>query len=463
MAEAHAGFQRLAAHPAFAMTPPFLALLKYGHQLYALAQQGVSDEVQQIADEVRKLSIPDSNHFHHSYLHFCLGIAHNLLGQPAKGLLHARHAIEIGHKSHSAIARRMPALVEGQSLVNLGRDAEATQHLTRWIKEWRESGYAYFAFAGGLELASVLARTGETARARQAYEEAIACLPPGEEAVPQLLRPPGFVDELRRRLFERPTSAWLSDGQPARPVQITTFGELALCIRGRNIFDRQWRGSRTRTLLKILLALGPEKVPLPVLADALWPDSDADQALSNLKVTLSRLRRIGCAAGEEPLPWLVVRIGCVSLPGSMCYIDFAAFQHALNAALSQGDLDALAQALRIYSADFLAREPPDPWIVERRIDLRRQFVQGVLTFASGCLGVNRLGQAASLLQRALALEPANEALCGLLMDLHLRCGYPSRALEAFDSLKEALAASHGCEPGPALKQRQEQAQAGRSR
>ena len=412
MQQAHVWFDRLAKHPAFAIAPPFLALLKSGHQLYALAQQGVTREVEEIAAQVRQLAIPESNYFHHSYLHFCLGIAHNLLGQPAKGLLHAQYAIEIGHKSHSAIARRMPALVVGQSLVDLGRDEEAIAHLSQWINEWHASGYAYFAFSGGLELASVLARRGEIERARKTFETATACLPPNESA-PQLLRPLDFVGNLQRQLFERPTSEWLAGDCPARAVHINTFGELTLSIRGQHIYDRHWRGGRTRELLQALLALGPDKVRLPQLADLLWPDSEADQALSNLKVTLSRLRRVGCKAGERPLPWIVVRNGCVSLPAGMCYIDYAAFQDTVRTSLQHHDIDTLAQALRTYRGDFLAKDH-DTWIIKRRNELRRLFVEGVADLAERCLEVDRAADVLPLLQQACALEPGNDILGELL-------------------------------------------------
>jgi DNA-binding SARP family transcriptional activator len=452
MAEARAGFERIAAHPAFAVTPPFLSLLKYGHQLYALAQQGITQEVEDIAARVRQLALPESNYFHHSYLHFCLGIAHNLLGQPARGLLHARHAIEIGFKSHSAIARRMPALVVGQSLVDLGHDEEAMAHLSTWIHEWRASGYAYFAFAGGLELASVLARRGDIGRARMAYEEASACLPPNE-TVPQLLRPPGFLADLHARLFERPTRAWRADEQPARPIQITTFGKLAVSIRGQPVYDRQWHGARTRELLNAILAFGPDKVRLALLADALWPDSDADHAMSNLKVGLSRLRRIGCAAGERPLSWVVVRNGCVSLPAGMCFIDFAAFEDSLDAALQQPGVDLLARSLEAYVSDFLAQEQGNAWVVERRTALRHRFLQGASALAERSLDADRAEIALPVLQKAAGMEPDNEILCGLLMDVYLRTSYPSRAIEAYRRLADTLASKQGGEPGARLKER----------
>jgi hypothetical protein len=111
----------------------------------------------------------------------------------------------------------------------------------------------------------------------------------GRDAAP-LHRPRAWVDELEALL----------GGTGAQPrVRIQTLGEFIVEIDGRRIYDRDWKGQRTRMLLIALICEGGQKVPATRLADMLWPDAEGDKALQNLKVALHRLRRLGCREGDE--------------------------------------------------------------------------------------------------------------------------------------------------------------------
>ena len=57
-------------------------------------------------------------------------------------------------------------------------------------------------------------------------------------------------------------------------VQIAPFD---ITLGSKQVYDRNWLGNRTKTLLKALVVLGGDKVPTAQLADLLWPDSDADE------------------------------------------------------------------------------------------------------------------------------------------------------------------------------------------
>jgi DNA-binding SARP family transcriptional activator len=104
-------------------------------------------------------------------------------------------------------------------------------------------------------------------------------------------------------------------------VRIHTLGEFVVEIRGRRLYDRDWKGQRTKSLLLALIGEGGYKVPAERLSDLLWPDSDGDQAAQNLKVALHRLRRLGCAPDEAPVNWIHVKHGHVSLARSLCWVD----------------------------------------------------------------------------------------------------------------------------------------------
>ncbi len=113
------------------------------------------------------------------------------------------------------------------------------------------------------------------------------------------------------------------------PIRIRTFGNMRIEIGDTVICDRRWRGGRTRLLLKALIAYGGTNVPYEHLADTLWPDNDGDRAEQNLKVALSRLRRLGCRKGEEPIQWIAVKSKKVSLVRPLCAVDSIVFREAV--------------------------------------------------------------------------------------------------------------------------------------
>ncbi len=159
------------------------------------------------------------------------------------------------------------------------------------------------------------ARRGEMDMARRYRSKALALLPAGESLLP-LHRSQAWLDEL---------DGVLSAADAASPesahVVIRTVGEFVVEIKGRRIYDRDWKGQRTKLLLMALVAEGCYKIPAVRLADRLWPDSEGDRAMQNLKVALHRLRRLGCAPGESPVNWVHVKHGHVSLVRGVCWVE----------------------------------------------------------------------------------------------------------------------------------------------
>lgn len=444
-------FAAVEDRPEFPQLPPFVALVCLGHHLFALAQGAVFEEIDRIADRIRELVIPEGVAFHHSYLHFCLAIAVNAMGKPARGLVHAQWAIEVGTRSGSEIPSRMPALVVAQSLADLGETEAALRHLKDWIGIWQQSGYLYFVAAGQIEKAALLASRGELDEAREAFNAAARALPRGEEP-PHLLRPPSFTEALRRRLFAQASVAITQTDRDRSPVDITTLGEFRIRIGRVQIYDRHWHGDRTRQLLKALVAFGGQKVAQQRLFDELWPDSDADQASSALKVALSRLRRLGTEKGETALPWIVVRHKQVSLPRTLCFVDALMFRDAIQPALRAGNADRLAGVLDLYRGEFLAGENDGTWVLAARDSLRTLYSQGAITLAGLLESADQPDRALTYLVRALDGDTRNEAVAALAMKQYLGLGFPSRAAEVYLRARDALKRDLGVVPGPELQQ-----------
>jgi DNA-binding SARP family transcriptional activator len=353
-------------------------------------------------------------------------------------------------KCNSPIHKRLAALLVGQALSDLEEFQESFEHLTSWIDKWEKSGLRTLAIAGALEISSLLLKKGKMEEARKYYVQASNLLPKGENIL-NLYRPIEFLEKLKRSLH--PDSVEVEDllSEAEAPVRIQTFGELRVQIGDQILYDRKWRGGRTKALLKALIIYGGEKVSKDLLIDALWPDADGDLAMTNLKVALSRLRRVGCEKGQEPLPWIVVRHRHISLVKSLCFVDSIQFKSTLFAALKDRENEELLfKALDLYKNDFLVNDASEMWIIKHREVLREEFIKGVMVLSERCLEIEKLEEALPYLNKAVEKDPLHEGLYANLMKTYLKMGYPSRALKIFRQAKEIFQQELGIEPNSPL-------------
>lgn len=445
--EAERTLEAVIGLPLFAFLPPPVYFLAYGHLLYAAASSGEREKIETIAERVRARAIPELNYFHYSYLHFSLGVAYLLTGQPHKTLLHSDEAMRRGQASESPIAQRMPALLYGQALSDLGRHEAAREHLRNWMPRWREGGFFLLAATAALELAYLSIQQRNVEDARQWYAEAGRLMPQGEEPV-WLYRPPGRIDRLRQSIHASSTEAhhW----PETAVVCVHSLGELQVTIGGRVLYDRDWKGRATKNLLKALIVLGGYKVSDHTLIDLLWPDAPADAAQANLKMALSRLRRLGRRTGDAPLPWVVVKQRHVSLAATLCTVDALRFQEAAAEALRLRSQERLRAAIELYPDDFLARDDAQIWVIRYRERLRDLWLQCVLALSDAAHNAAEHAALLPHLCSAVARAPCNEAVSVRLMRTHLALGSPAQAAEEFRRISASLQAEYGQTPGAQL-------------
>lgn len=433
-------------HPLYQKLPPSICLLGYGHLLLAAAFEGNFQEDEEISKIIQDRIVLEQNHFHQGYAHFNMGISSLVLGRPYKALLHGQQVAEKSRLCQSPIPERLSALLIGQALSDLGRMQEALDHFLPWLEKWKNAGYYMFAVHGNLEVANILSKKGKLEEARKYYEKAVNLLPKGEQ-IPIIYRHPEFFQKLKQLLYPDAKETKEMDQEDVY-IHIQTFGELVVQIGNQVIYDRKWHGGRTKALLKALIIYGGNKISEDTLIDTLWPDVDGDLAINNLKVALSRLRRIGCEKGQEPIPWIAVRHRHVSLVKSLCRVDAIEFKMALSGALKEKDeIDLLIKALDLYQDDFLPNDSSELWIIRHREILREEFVKGVLILTERCLRLGKPEKALPYLHKAIEKDPINEELYVNLMKIYLKIGYPSQALKVFNQAKEILKRELAVEPG----------------
>lgn len=207
--------------------------------------------------------------------------------------------------------------------------------------------------------------------------------------------------------------------------------------------------ARIQHLLAYLLLHRQTPIARRQLACALWPDSNEQQALSNLRTALFRLQQAlpGC---DQCL--VLERHTIAWVNGTGIQLDVAAFEAALDRAVTAhapaASAAALQTAVNAYTGDLLPN-CYDEWIIQPRERLRQAFVQALEQLIELLPQQGQLSAAIHNTQRLLRVEPLHEAGHRKLMQLHMANGDQARALSAYHRCAAQLRQELGVDPSPA--------------
>jgi DNA-binding SARP family transcriptional activator len=186
------------------------------------------------------------------------------------------------------------------------------------------------------------------------------------------------------------------------------------------------------------------------LAFVLWPDSDEQQARTNLRHLLHTLRRT--------LPdidrFLEVTPRTVRWrPDAALRIDVAAFEEALSRSDRDGNdaaVAALREAVDVYRGNLLEGSY-DEWLLEERERLRRRYIEVLQRLAAHLEAQGNSAQAIPYAERLVRHDPLREDAYRLLMRLHDARGDRARALRVYHECTSVLARELGTEPSEATR------------
>ncbi|WP_025321123.1 BTAD domain-containing protein [Deferrisoma camini] len=427
-------------------------LLLQGARLLAASLARHEDEVPLLEASVRQLAVGEQVHFFAALMQFSVGLFYLGAGRPYRALVHAERGERAAARAESLPTQTMIRVLQALALADLNEKEEAAARLDEAMATCQDQGWVLFAEGAALDRAAILADRGETDEARKLLDGVRKLLPRGRPLL-SAFRPPEFTQRLLDRLEIRtgPAGARWTIPDPDRPVQIRSLGGFSLTILGHTVYDRRWRSSRTQQLLKLLLALGGEKVPVDRLTELLWPDALGDQARANLKTALARLRVVGLPPGAEALRWLHWKHGRLSLSRSVVFADCLVFETAARAALRNRSAREMVRALELYQGDFLSGDGSHGVIESRREALRHLHVRLVEGVADRADRDGFRGDLNDLLSQAVAVNPMSERLYALKMKELIRRGYPVEALRTFRQAEAFFRDTLGIPPGPALR------------
>jgi len=231
-------------------------------------------------------------------------------------------------------------------------------------------------------------------------------------------------------------------------IRIRTFGGFSIEREGAAATVARKESRKPLDLLKLLIALGGESIPVARLSAALWPDAQGDAARNSFDNTLHRLRKL--LGGDRHLP---LRSGGLGLDACTCWNDLGALEasftdlNELPADATVEQLTAIAEcALALWQGEFLAGEDDLPDVLAARVRLQARFARQMGTLGARVEAIGERRTAALIYQRVVEQQPLAEDIYRRLITCLLALDQRAEAYDAYRRCRHQLSVLLGIAP-----------------
>lgn len=236
-------------------------------------------------------------------------------------------------------------------------------------------------------------------------------------------------------------------------LEIRTLGASEVCLDGKPV--PKWRAGKTLKLFQYLAVRGGQIIPRSQLVDVLWPEGSQSGGNASLKVAIHGLRRVlmECEA-QAGRPVATIRYAefGYELVADDIWVDVNVFSSLVRAAENaegSNNLDLAkmkySQAAELYRGPFLPDED-SCWAREERMWAESLCVKVLNRLASITAAEGKTVLAIDFCRRALALDPYNEEMYRLMMEIHGNSKELGMALRWYSECDERMRAGLGVEP-----------------
>ena len=229
-------------------------------------------------------------------------------------------------------------------------------------------------------------------------------------------------------------------------LSFTLLGQVVLSKNGEPLSEFR---SQKEVALLIYLAQTGQSQPREFIADLLWEGRTTQQALSNLRTALTRLRK---QAGES---LLVTRKSLALAPESLKQVDSVRLLETLagvGQVRSTAEASTLQTALDTYHGDFLADfylpDAPqfDKWMTATREQLHQVVVAAYNKLAQHARSTNDVEAGIAVARRWLQVDDLDEAAHTLLIRMLIEGDHTREAIAHYDFCVELLHTELGVAP-----------------
>jgi predicted ATPase/DNA-binding SARP family transcriptional activator len=214
-------------------------------------------------------------------------------------------------------------------------------------------------------------------------------------------------------------------------MSMLSSAECPLTFRLFGSFDAQSNGCplprlrsrKGQELLALLILRQGQYAERTWLAGVLWPESAESQALANLRLSLTDLRKaLGAEANRLYAP--TPRTLSFDLIGA--WADVTAF----DAAIQKGDANALQTAIALYRGALL-EGCAEEWVFQERAMREEACLHALESLAEDAKGQNNWSAAIEYLRRVIRMEPLRENAQRALIEALFYKGEEAEAVAAY--------------------------------
>ena len=256
-----------------------------------------------------------------------------------------------------------------------------------------------------------------------------------------------YVQEMiRRNRLVPDTSAATLKNWPW-PIKIYVLGAFRMVIEGKLVGSGKKGQKKVIELLRAIVVFGGRDVSATDLTDALWPDSEGDDANNALKTAVHRLRKL---LGQPDA--IEVSAGHLRLNSQYCWTDLGSFDRLVEEARNEAEKYALLeQAINLYRGPLLSSEEEVSWVVAPSERVRSKFLSAVTIAGQYWESKQQWTKAISIYERALEVDHLIESFYLQLMHCHRNLGHCAEAISTYERCAKTLAAELGVEPSQELQ------------
>jgi DNA-binding SARP family transcriptional activator len=402
-------------------------------------------------------------------------------------LVQAQHcadeATEIADQAGDAWIASLVRLTMGASLMLAARYEAAEQWLNRAVMGFQECSDPFGRSAARLWLAFGHARQGRIERLAQILPEVLmTCQANSYDFLftrPSLLgerdehtfapllliaRQQGWAVTYVGQLLEAMGLAGL-EFHPGYVLRVQTLGGFQVWRGAELVPANGWRREKARQLFQILLTYRHEFLERDQICEWLWPEADPLSAQRNFKSTLNALYQVlepERTSGAESA--FILREGSSYRlrPGADVRLDAEQFLRALRAVPRQtdGELDGLQMALRLYQGEYLPGALYETWAAEERERLATIFLEAADRTVELLLGQQRYAEAVDVALRLLTQDNCWERAYRHLMLAYAGLGDRGQVGRTYRRCVQVLRQELDVDPAPETQQLYQRLKAG---